>query len=238
MPIHDWKRVPAGLFHHFHQGWTFEISKALNLGVLPAGYSALVEQRLDGPEPDVIAVENSVGRDTISGGTLVRERPRTMVSQQIVNEELAYARKANRITIRHRLGDVVAVIEIVSPGNKSSRHALQKFVEKSLAWLEAGVHLLIVDLFPPTPRDPQGMHAAIFGELSDEPFVLPEQKPLTLVSYQSAAEITAHVEAVAIGQPLPDMPLFLTRDAYVPTPLESTYMATWDACPAGIRELL
>jgi hypothetical protein len=30
MPIHDWTRVEAGLFHHFHQDWTIEICRTLN----------------------------------------------------------------------------------------------------------------------------------------------------------------------------------------------------------------
>jgi hypothetical protein len=30
MPIHDWTRVDAGIFHHFHQSWIPEISRALN----------------------------------------------------------------------------------------------------------------------------------------------------------------------------------------------------------------
>ena len=37
MPIHDWKRVDANLFHHFHQMWTGRICDALNDSVLPKG---------------------------------------------------------------------------------------------------------------------------------------------------------------------------------------------------------
>lgn len=43
MPIHDWTRVDAGLFHDFHQDWTIEIRRMLNGGILPKGYVALVE---------------------------------------------------------------------------------------------------------------------------------------------------------------------------------------------------
>ena len=43
MPIHDWTRVDSGLFHAFHQGWTVALQNALNAGVLPADYYALVE---------------------------------------------------------------------------------------------------------------------------------------------------------------------------------------------------
>ena len=28
MPIHDWSRVDAGIFHDFHQAWTIEIRNA------------------------------------------------------------------------------------------------------------------------------------------------------------------------------------------------------------------
>jgi hypothetical protein len=56
MPIHDWTRVSAGIFHDFHQGWTIEIRNRLNSGVLPAGYYALADQRVSGPEPDVVAL--------------------------------------------------------------------------------------------------------------------------------------------------------------------------------------
>ena len=40
MPIHDWTRVDAGIFHHFHVTWIPEIARALNAGLLPDGYYA------------------------------------------------------------------------------------------------------------------------------------------------------------------------------------------------------
>jgi hypothetical protein len=33
MPVHDWAKVPAGTFHHFHTLWLTEISNALNAGI-------------------------------------------------------------------------------------------------------------------------------------------------------------------------------------------------------------
>src|SRR5207249_10635168 len=57
MPIHDWTRVDANLFHDFHQTWTIAIRNAMNGGLLPKGYSALVEQHAGGLVPDVIALE-------------------------------------------------------------------------------------------------------------------------------------------------------------------------------------
>jgi hypothetical protein len=243
MPIHDWTRVPSGLFHEFHQSWTVRIKDALNAGAMPKGYYAFVEQRVGGPEPDVIAIETGRKRKINpnaepGAGTPVLDPPRARLIQEIDSDSAAYARKANRITVRHQLGEVIGVIEIVSPGNKDSRNSFRAFVEKAVEFLRAGVHLLIVDLFPPTARDPQGIHKAIADEFQDAPFELPSDKPLTLVGYRAAPPLTAYIEPVAVGDVLPDMPLFLTPDLHVPVPLESTYQATWAVCPEPIRELV
>jgi hypothetical protein len=147
--------------------------------------------------------------------------PRTRVVTRA--ESAAYARKANRLSIRHPDGDVVAVLELVSPGNKDSAHAIRAYARKAVALLQAGIHLLIVDLFPPGRRDPQGIHKVIWDRIRDEPFTLPADKPLTCASYAAGTETVAYVEPVAVGDPLPDMPLFLTPDRYVPCPLEETY---------------
>ena len=82
-------------------------------------------------------------------------------------EEDAYAHRANRIRIQHRHGQVVAVIEIVSPGNKNTRTALRAFVRKASDLIWQGIHLLVIDLFPPSERDPQGIHKAIWDEIAE-----------------------------------------------------------------------
>src|SRR4051794_10126116 len=239
MPIHDWTRVQSGLFHEFHQSWSIRIKDALNGGVLTKGYYALVEQKVDGPEPDVIAIEMK-RRANQHGGTSAAtlDPPKASLISRVTSDATRYARKANRISIRHPLGDVVAVIEIVSPGNKDSRHALRSFVDKAVAFLRNDIHLLLVDLFPPSDRDPQGIHKAIWDEFTNDPFELPPGKPLTLVAYQAGDDLTAYIEPVGIGQPMPDMPLFLAPGAHVFVPLEATYQATWAVCPEPIRELV
>jgi hypothetical protein len=57
VPVHDWSRVNANLFHHFHQAWTLNLANALNGGLLPKGYAALVEQHAGSIVPDVIALQ-------------------------------------------------------------------------------------------------------------------------------------------------------------------------------------
>lgn len=237
MPIHDWTRLDAGLFHHFHQHWIVAICDALNAGVLPDGYFALNEQVAKGPIPDVLTLNLGEDRDDASGGiALAAAPPKTRFT--IRAEESIYVRKASRISIRHRLGAVISVLVIVSPGNKSSVHALKSFVDKAAALLDQGIHLLVVDLFPPSSRDPQGIHTAIWDEIANEPFALPTDKPLTLVSYAAGDVPTKFVEPVAVGDRVTDMPLFLDSENYVPAPLEATYEATWTRFPEPLKKML
>ena len=149
MPLHDWTRVPSGLFHDFHQSWCIRIKDALNAGRLPKGTIALVEQRSGPREGDVLAIEARPGRgrvDLDSGGVATMEPPAVRIVHR--SEKEIYAEMADRIVIRHHLGRIIAVIEIVSPGNKDTRAALHEFVEKSVGFLRQGIHLLVVDLFP------------------------------------------------------------------------------------------
>jgi hypothetical protein len=234
MPGHDWTRVRANRFHDFHQSWTVALSDALNAGLLPTGYFAMIEQKGSGPEPDVIAFHLTPPPGFVEGGLASpRHPPKTRFVFRA--DAAAYACKANRITVRHPDGDVVAVLEVVSPGNKGSRHAIQAFARKAVALLQAGIHLLVVDLFPPSPRDPQGIHKVIWDWLHEEPFTLPPDKPLTLAAYAVGTETVAYIEPVAVGDPLPEMPIFLTTDRYVPCPLEATYRTAWEKFPAPLK---
>jgi Protein of unknown function (DUF4058) len=234
MPIHDWTRVRSNRFHDFHQSWTIAIRNELNAGRLPPGYFAMVEQKAGGPEADVITLELSPPSGSAPGGMAVDLQPPR--ARFVTRAETAgYARKANRITIRHPDGDVVAVVEIVSPGNKDNRHAIRAFARKAVELLQAGVHLLVVDLFPPSRRDPEGIHKVIWDRVRDEPFTLPADKPLTVAAYAAGTEIVAYVEPVAVGDSLLDMPVFLTAERYVPCPLETTYRTAWEQFPAPLK---
>jgi hypothetical protein len=63
-------------------------------------------------------------------------------------------------------------------------------------------------------------------------------KLLTVAAYDAGNELTAYVDALAVGDPLPDAPLFLEPGWYVNVPLEQTYMASWDVTPKPIRDLV
>ncbi len=238
MPIHDWTRVRANRFHDFHQSWIIAIRNSLNAGLLPDGYFALADQRTGGPEPDVVTLSIPFVRGSGSeGGFALAETP-VKVMHQTQADAARYAQKADRVAIHHPDGTVVSIIEIVSPGNKDSRHAIKTFARKVVEFLHVGIHLLIVDLFPPSKRDPQGIHKLIWDRICDEEFRLPAAKPLTLAAYSAGTAFRAFVEPIAVGDRLPDMPIFLTPERYVACPLESTYQASWDVFPKVLKASL
>lgn len=237
MPIHDWTKVPSGLFHDFHQSWSVRIKDALNAGRLPKGIAALVEQRAGPRESDVLAIEARRGPPHSGpiglGGVSTVEQPMTRIVRR--SDKEIHSRRANRIVVTHHLGRIIAVIEIVSPGNKDTRSAMRDFVDKTMEFLKSGIHVLVIDLFPPSPRDPFGIHKLIWDEIEEEDFAFPAGKDRILASYETGAERAAYVEPVGVGDSLPDMPLFLANAYQVPVPLESTYQATWDAGPEDLR---
>lgn len=238
MPIHDWSRVNPGLFHHFNHAWTAELSKTLNAGVLPAHYFALSEQTAGGLVPDVLTLERTddASEPELGGLAVATAPPRATFVRQAEAE--IYVSLANQIAIRHSLGRVVAMIEIVSPGNKQSTSAIRKFVQKAIEFLSQGIHLLIVDLFPPSRRDPHGIHKVIWDEIQEEPFELPSGKPLTLASYVVDQPMTAYIEPLGIGDEMPDWPIFLSAERYVKVPLERSYRACWESCPVEFKKAI
>ncbi len=210
MPIHDWRRVEAGIFHDFHHAWIEEMKRALNAGLLPDEYYALAEQDAAGFGPDILTLEHVPDETDLD----------------------FYRRKQSTVVVRHVSGDrMVAVVEIVSPGNKAGRKAFRSFLEKVTELLDRRIHLLILDLHPPTPRDPGGVHAAIWEELTGQAGANVEQKPLTLAAYESALSVRAYIEPVAVGDQLPDMPLYVQPDGYVLVPLQATYRQAFAAVP-------
>jgi hypothetical protein len=246
MAIHDWTLVPAGIFHHFHHEWISAIGRALN-GRLPRDYYALAEQVAGAFGPDVLTLANGLPApgahrddplpESNDEGSIAVATAAPKV-RFTLSEDMAY-KKLKRVVVRHVSGDrVVAIVEIVSPGNKSSQGAFDEFVSKACRLMDAGVHLLILDLYPPGPRDPNGMPGAIWDEISKNPFILPAEQPLTFASYVADIERRALIEVAAVGETLPDMPLFFNSERYVNVPLEKTYQTAWKAVPRRWQQIL
>jgi len=247
MPIHNWSKVYAGMFHWFHQRWIGTIADWLNGGRLPEDCYAVGELFIGKQYPDVLAVEDHPPENGARNGhafkgfgvALADCPPKTRFTWE--TETAAYVQKQNVLALRDLEGNLLAVIEIVSPGNKSSKTRFQQFLDKSTGLLAQGVHLMVIDLFPPTSRDPEGIHQAIWSELCDDAFEFHPDKPLTLASYLAGCRglmPRSFVDPVAVGDVLPAMPLFLSDERYINVDLESTYAATWALYPAPLKRKL
>ena len=175
-----------------------------------------------------------------SGGVAVADAPPQVRRRQVMEaDELATRQRS--LAIRHVSGHrLVALLEIVSPANKDREQHVEEFAVKALHALEHGVHLLLVDLFPPSRFDPHGMHDEIVKRFTsyEEPYDLPFDEPLTLASYAAQGKIEAYLEHLAVGAELPAMPLFLHPDRYIEAPLPTTYEAAYRGMPAFWREVL
>ena len=115
---------------------------------------------------------------------------------------------------------------------------MEELVARTVEALEVGVHVLLLDLLPPGRHDPRGLHGAVWNQFDEGPYDLPVAEPLTAASYAAGPPVEAYLEHLALGGPVPDMPLFLGSDRYVPVPLEATCQAAHRGVPAFWRDVL
>src|SRR5690348_7774563 len=118
MPVHDWTRVDAGIFHDFHTVWVGQLRTALNEGLLPDGFYALTEQHVGRSIADVLTLHASPADQLplppVAGGTAVAEAPPRVRRKQTV-EPAGLARRRS-LAIRHVSGHrLIALVEIISP---------------------------------------------------------------------------------------------------------------------------
>jgi hypothetical protein len=241
MPMHDWTRVNAGEYHDFHGSWLYTLRDALNDGLLPADYYAAADQRLSGEltvGPDLLALRPPAGRPPAERHGVALAEPATALSAAVERRPRVGQR---RLAVRHVSGDdIVAVVELVSPGNKESAREFRRFIGKLTDVLEVRLHLAVIDPFPPTARDPDGVHAAVWKRLRGKPpFRLPADRPLCATGYRSDVDgVKAYIQPFAAGGPVPPVPLYLAPDLYVTLPLEETYQTAFAKVPARWRERL
>lgn len=238
MTVHDWTRADGGLFHAFHSAWVIHLSEGLNAGILPDGYYARPEQHVGRlVVPDVLtlhAPERNGGRSSHgppAGAVAVADAPPRVRATRRLR---AGASPRPRTVAVRRAGDddLVAVIEVVSPANKDREEHVFAFVGKVGALLRAGVHVSVIDLLPPTGHTPGGLHQAVVDEFGlpgdDEEAVQSADTPVALLAYESEMpDFQAYIDYLRVGDPLPDMPLFIAPGYYVRLPLGPTYEQTF-----------
>lgn len=256
MTVHDWSRVDDNVFHDFHNSWVVHIKDALNSGLLPPEYYARCEQHYGKPIADLLALcdegrpnESTNGSERQLGGGAVALAVADAPPRTRIHKVLQPVRRTRDRTVAVRRaedGRIVAVIEVVSPGNKDGRVHTQAFVSKLTQTLNAGVHLVLLDLLPMNRASPDGLHVKIADDLGiprtgdgEEDGVQPEDFPIALLSYESdLPDIGAYMEYLRVGDRIPHLPLFLAPGHYVNMPLGATYEATYEPLPRITKSLL
>jgi hypothetical protein len=242
MPVHDWSLVTAGTFHDFHNAWIIHLKEVMNSGLLPPGYYAQSEQHTSLGIADILTLQRVTSPPPApppTGSLAVAEAPPKVRRRVAFTPEAAARALRRTLAVRHvSTHRVVALVEIVSPANKDRPRHVADLVGKIADALTRGVNVTLIDLFPPGPHDPLGLHCAVCEEfdVSDEP--PPPDQPLILASYCADRFPVAYLEPLAVGGVLPDMPLFLDPDRYVNVPLEATYQAAYRGMPAFWRDVL
>ena len=234
VPLHDWTRVRPGAYHDFHTAWLVYLRRDLKR-LLPKDYYADIRTvvHFDPPETDepewreadVLGLRRepggrSGGGGVPAGGVALAEAP-SLTSLGIEPPP----NRRRRIRIRHASGDrVVALVEFASPGNRDSRAKVDLFAERVANALRAGVHVLLIDPFPPTGSAPAGLHGAV-AERFDAEVRFDPTKPLSFVGYKACPDARASVQGRAVGEEPPRVPLFLDPAWFVFVDLAPSYAA-------------
>ena len=253
--VDDWTRVDAGTYHAFHQTFIPQLALALTDGLLPEGYYVHPERSYGvvsaaEREGDLLTLDEGAAVagewGDGGGGTAVLEAP-PRAALEIDLADLAeseyYAARASRLAVKRGVDHrIVALVELTSPGNKDRAASVGRFAGKLVEALEDGVSVVLIDLLPPGPHDPAGLHGAVLEELGRE-YEPPPGKPLCATGYRVGPDRRAYARPLAIGDPLPTAPLFLSPDRYVTVPLGPSYRIArkgvgfwWEEVLDGVRE--
>jgi hypothetical protein len=128
---------------------------------------------------------------------------------------------------------LVAVVELVSEGNKDRPDKRQAFATKCNAYLQRGVGVVVFD--PIYPRR-FNLHNTLVDTLGHPPGLrMPDDAVMYAVGYRPArAPAGGRVEfwthRLEVGQPLPTVPLALKGWGFAPLDLEQAYTAARQDC--------
>lgn len=232
MPLLDHFHAPLSErrpWESFHTTWASALADALNQDVLPPGFIAL-EQVHPGAalEIDVATFTDSAAPPSPdTGGTATVLRTIWTPAATPMVFPAAFPPTATVEVLSTEGGrTLVAAIELVSPGNKDRSTKRRLFAAKCATYLSRGVGLVVLDVV--TSR--QGnLHNELADLLQlDAAFRMSAGQSLYVVAYRplragDAETVEAWPTALAIGQPLPKVPLSLGAEWCVAVDLEESY---------------
>ncbi|HLW68453.1 MAG TPA: hypothetical protein VKS79_24255 [Gemmataceae bacterium] len=230
MPLLDHFNPPLNRTHpwrSFHGAWAAAIARLLNHGILPEGYYAVPLMDRDGPiEIDVAALRTNGAFQTNGKETMPQTwsppAPALAVAVELPPDDSVEV---------HVLADdgdprLAAAIELVSPRNKNRPQSRQAFAAKCVTYLQQGSSVVVVDTV--TTRR-ANLNEEILSLLHAETESKERPPGLSAVSMQLATakkelqQLRIWPEAVALGNKLPRLPLWISPEFSVPLDLEASY---------------
>lgn len=231
MPLLDHFHPPVSntqFWESFHSLWIAAMVEQLNGTVLPQGYLAQAQVHIGGWfEVDVATFETpSSGSDGAAGaGGLAVEAwappATTLTFPAVFPDELEV-----RVFSTRAGPTLVAAVELVSPGNKDRPQARRAFAAKCASYLSQGVGLIVADIVTGRTANLHNELMTFIGQ--GEPFLLPSDASVYAAAYRPSRppegdRVQLWPVPLAIGQPLPVLPLALRGSVTVPVDLEATY---------------
>lgn len=231
MPLRDHFHSPVNDRHRWdavHGQWPGEIVRTL-FDILPAGFVAEPKIHHGSPfEVDVSMVEDDVRPSPVDEGdggtaTLAAVAPPLTVPADL-SELDEYE---IRVYDAERSRTLVAAIEIVSPANKDRPETREQFIGKVESLLRQGVCVSVVDIVTSYQTNLYAELLARFGQ-TDPRLGLPPA-PLYAVTLlgrkpkRRRPVLDLWCFPLAVGQPLPTIPIWLGPDIAIELPLEPSY---------------
>lgn len=233
MPLLDHFNPPLSRTHPwraFHGAWAAAMARLLNQGVLPAGYYAVPFVDRGGPVEIDVAALAGPGEPSAGAGPRAWSPDAPALAVAIDPP----ATDTTRVDVLTDDGDprFAAAVELVSPRNKDRPAARQAFAAKCAGYLQQGSGLVVIDAVTTRRAD---LHAAILAALGADAdggeTAGPSAVAYRAVATGESAELQVWPARLAVGRPLPTLPLWIAPDLAVPLDLEASHAA---AC-ADIR---
>jgi len=179
----------------------------------------------DKDEPAPLAQDHAENQGGVATAVWSPPQPTFSVAADLPDQDEYEVRVYD--TKRHRR--LVAAVEIVSPANKDRPEHRRAFVAKCSTLLQQRVSVAIVDLVTTRQFNLYGELLDLIGQTDSS--LTPEPPPLYAAACRWTRQndtwrLETWAHALALGQPLPTLPLWLADDLAVPLELEASYEET------------
>ena len=230
MPLRDHFRPPdmkLASWEEVHGFWPSAMAARLN-AILPPEYRSGVKIHLGTlVEVDTGTFEMDNAHDVEKGVDAALAWEAAAPTLLLDTDELTPPEYEVRVYDESMGRRLVAAVEIVSPRNKDRPSARDEFVSKCHAMLQQGVCVVIVD--PVTTRS-ANLYVDLAERIGGKPPATAGEPTYAVScrSFQSRGRhrVQAWEHLLAVGDPLPTLPLWISDSKYVPLELERTYEET------------